>query len=65
MIGGPRINSGRKPDPVKDAIAEKFHLSPRQRRDLTPKLIEQLNRCQSDEARCLILGVRDFMNEAL
>ena len=65
MTGGPRINSGRKPDPVKDAIMEKFHLSPRQRRDLTPKLIEQLYWCKDDEARCLILGVRNFMHEAL
>jgi hypothetical protein len=48
---------GRTHDPARVDLGKRYRLNERQRRRLTPELIAQLERCQSEEARrILVLG---------
>jgi hypothetical protein len=48
---------GRAHDPARVDLGKRYRLNERQRRRLTPELIAQLERCQSEEARrILVLG---------
>lgn len=51
--------AGRPPDAIRHAWATRFALPPRQEHRLDPRAMAQLSRCKSDEARRLLLGVRE------
>lgn len=55
--GGAIVKLGRKPDPVKWELMERYSLTRCQRKALTMKRIEQLQQCKDEAARRLILGV--------
>jgi hypothetical protein len=49
---------GPKPNPVRALYVEKYGLSHKQASRLTPKFLEQLERCKSEEARRILIGVK-------
>ena len=51
VVGHPR-------DVLRDELARRYGLSAKQRRRLTLAFMAQLQRCLSEEARKLLLGVR-------
>jgi hypothetical protein len=49
-------------DPLREAYTMRYGLSQKQRKSLTPPLLNQLQACKSEEARRLILGVSESVS---